>query len=210
MGAHGCWATLSSTRGKMRMAEPLATLRADFERQAGRSLALPIAGAVVWAGVGLAACWLSAPAATLTLLFGTGVIFPLGLALAQTLGERLISNTSQLGRLMAWSVLMVNLLWALHLSLLGGAPGYIPLSLGVGLGMHWVVFSWIIGHPLGIIHACLRTALVAASWWLAPGHQIQAVAAAVVVSYAYAIVALATRKRYTQQQTAVIVDGTQP
>jgi hypothetical protein len=37
------------------MDETLGMLCADFERQAGRSLILPIVGALVWAGAGLAA-----------------------------------------------------------------------------------------------------------------------------------------------------------
>lgn len=176
------------------MNELLAALRADYDRHAGRSLSLPIAGALVWAVVGLASLVLPERPATLALLFATGAIFPLGLAIARPLGERLMDNPNPMARLMAMCVLMVNLLWALHLSLLARDPAYVPLSLGIGLGLHWVVFSWIINHPLGTIHAVLRTALVTGLWWLFPAHPIPAVAAAVVVSYLYAIGALAARR----------------
>lgn len=172
----------------------LQVLRAEFDRHAGRSIALPLAGAIVWAVVGIAALLLPTRPATLVLLFGSGAIFPLGLGLAALLRERLLDNPSPLARLMALCVLMVNLLWALHLTLLGQNPAYVPLSLGIGLGLHWIVFSWIINHPLGIIHALLRTALATGLWWLFPEQPITAVAAAVVVSYLYSIAALIARR----------------
>lgn len=181
------------------MDDTLGMLRADFERQAGRSLALPIAGALVWMGVGLVALVLPERPATLALLFGSGAIFPLGLAVAALLRERLLDNRNPLARLMGLCVLMVNLLWALHLTLLAGDASYLPLSLGIGLGLHWVVFSWIIQHPVGIVHAVMRTVLATGLWWLFPAHPITAVAAAVVVAYLYAITALASRQLHTDR-----------
>lgn len=171
----------------------LAALRADYDRQAGRSLALPIAGAIVWTAVGVLGLILPERTATFALLFGTGAMFPLTLGLARPLGERLLDNTSPLAKLMGFSVLMINLLWALHLTVLFNAPEYLPLTIGIGLGLHWVVFSWVIGHPVGIVHAVMRTLLVTAAWWLFTDVRIAAVAAAVVVAYVYAIAILASR-----------------
>lgn len=176
------------------MENHLAALRADFDKQAGRSLALPIAGAIVWAVAGLAALALPTRTATFVLLFGTGAIFPLGLLLAKLLGEKLVDNTNPLARLMGLAVLMVNLLWALHLTLFARDMALLPLSLAISLGLHWVVFSWIIGNPLGTIHAVARTALATALWWLFPSQPQAAVAAAAVLAYLYSIAALGRRK----------------
>lgn len=185
------------------MNDSLETLRADFDAQAGRSLALPLAGALVWAVIGLAALFLPQRPATLLLLFGSGAIFPLGLALAALLRERLMNNTNPLAKLMGLCVLMVNLLWALHLTLLSRDPALLPLSLGIGLGLHWIVFSWIIQHPLGIVHTVLRTGLATGLWWLFPVYAITVVAAAIVIAYLYAIAALATRRRNNQPAVEV-------
>lgn len=183
----------SSTRASAQT--HLAALRTDFDDHAGRSLALPIAGATIWSAIGVASLFLPPATGSLVLLFGTGAIFPLGLAVARRLGERLLDNPSPLAALMGRCVLMVNLLWAVHLTVFVLAPTYLPLTVGIGLGLHWVVFGWIIGHPLGLIHAVSRTALVTAAWWLVPTHRIGAVAAAVVLSYGYSFYALATRPR---------------
>jgi hypothetical protein len=175
----------------------LADLRTDFDTHAGRSMALPMAGALVWAAIGAAAPRLSSGTANLVLLFGTGAIFPLGLGLARLLGERLIDNPSPLANLMGRCVLMVNLLWAMHLTVFALDPTYLPLTLGIGLGLHWVVFSWVVGHPVGLIHAVLRTVLVTGLWWLVPTHRISAVAAGVVAAYGLSLYLLATRPKNT-------------
>ncbi len=155
---------------------------------------MPIAGAIVWTIAGVAALVLPSNTATFVLLFSTGAIFPLGLLLARALSEKLVDNSNPLARLMGLAVLMVNLLWALHLTLFSQDMALLPLSLGIGLGIHWVVFSWIIGNPLGTIHAIGRTALTTALWWLLPGQPQAAVAAGVVIAYLYSIVALGRRK----------------
>lgn len=164
------------------MSETLESLRADFSAQAGHSLALPLAGFITWALIGILALLVPPDTAILVMLFGSGVIFPLGLALSQILKEKLLTNQSPLAKLMGLSVLMVNLLWALHISLYFGAAQFVSLSLAIGLGIHWIVFSWIIDHPVGIIHAIIRSVLVTVAWWLFPQSQLTAVAFAVVIA----------------------------
>lgn len=175
------------------MHDLLTDLRHDYERHAGRSIALPLAGTIVWSVVAIAGLALEARLATFTLLFATGLAFPLALALARPLGERLVDNPSPLAGLMGRSVLMVNLLWAVHLTLAVHDWGYLPLTLGIGLGLHWVVFGWVIGHRVGVVHAVARTLLVTVAWWAFPDARVSAVAAAVVLAYAYAIAVLAGR-----------------
>lgn len=175
-------------------ANSLATLRADFDRQANRSLSMPVAGALVWAAVGIAAWAVPSQLAVFILAFGTGAIFPIALLIAKIRKENLMGATNPLSRLIGLCILMVNLLWGLHLTLLFGEYSYFPLSLGIGLGLHWVVFSWIVDHPVGTVHAILRTGLVTGLWWLFPNHPIPAVALGVVIAYLYAIYGLSRRK----------------
>lgn len=171
----------------------LDQLRAEFERSTNRSMSMPLAGLLVWLLVGAAALLLPFRQALLLLIVATGLIFPLALGIARWRGEQLVSSTNPLARLMGQCIVMVNLLWAVHVPLLLQAPAFVPLSLGIALGLHWVVYSWIIQHPLGLVHAVLRTLLVAAAWWLVPDHRITAVAAAVVLAYGLSLVQMQTR-----------------
>lgn len=111
-------------------------------------MALPIAGALVWAAVGLAALRL-APATANRCCWSAPAHFLLALGLARLLGERLLDSPSPLAGLMGRCVLMVNLLWALHLTVFALDPTYLPLTLGIGLGLHWVVFSWVVATRSG-------------------------------------------------------------
>jgi hypothetical protein len=172
----------------------LERTRADFEQRAKRSLSLPIAGAVIWAVIGVLGLWLPQRLAIYALLFGTGAIFPLAMAIAAARGEQLLSNTNPFARLMGACVFMVNLLWALHIPLALHAPIFVPLSVGIGLGLHWVVYSWITRHPVGYVHAGVRTVAVLAAWWVFQGNVVTACAVAVVVAYGYAIAVMATRQ----------------
>jgi hypothetical protein len=175
------------------MNETLSELRTNFERETNRSLSMPIAGACVW--LVIAACGYVLPEnqATVAMLFGTGLILPIALLIGKLRQENLTDRLNPLSRLMGMSVLMVNLLWAVHLPLLFGAPRFFPLSLGIALGIHWIVYSWIIQHPVGLIHALLRTALVVTAWSVFPTHRLIAVPIMIVIVYMVSLVWMSSR-----------------
>lgn len=156
-------------------------------------MSLPIAGMLVWSIVGVLGVILPPKAAILALVFATGAIFPLAMAIAKMRGEQLLENANPLARLMGVCVLMVNLLWAVHVPLLMQAPQFVPLSLGIALGLHWMVYSWIINHPLGYRHAILRTVGLVAVWFAVPAHPVTASAAVVVAAYAITIAEMRRR-----------------
>jgi predicted neutral ceramidase superfamily lipid hydrolase len=173
--------------------ETLEALRADFETRSKGSLSLPIAGVVVWSVVAVLGAVLTPKAAVLALVFATGAIFPVALAVAKARSEHLTESANPLARLMGICVLMVNLLWALHVPLLLSAPHFVPLSLGIGLGLHWMVYSWIIGHPLGYRHAIARTLGLVAVWFAFPEHRVSACAVVVVLAYLVTLAEMRSR-----------------
>ena len=173
--------------------DALASLRADFESRVNRSLSLPLAGTLVWAAVAALGLMLPEMKAIVSLVFATGAIFPIAMLIARIRGEQILGNANPLAKLMGVCVFMVNLLWALHVPLLLQAPQFVPLSLGLGLGLHWAVYSWIVGHRVGYAHVIVRTLALSAAWWLMPDHHVTACAVAVVLAYAVAIAMMATR-----------------
>lgn len=172
----------------------LEEYRKKFEHATNRSIAMPLAGTIVWLFVGLVSLTIEFNNSVYFLLFATGAILPIALVIARFRNEALLASVNPLSKLMGLSVLMVNLLWGVHFPIVFLAPEFVPLSLGVGLGLHWVVYSWVIGHPLGIIHAVLRTFLVVGAWLCFPESRIFAVSLAVVISYLISLVQMFTRK----------------
>jgi hypothetical protein len=168
----------------------LESLRRDYRRTSGRSIALPIAGTIIWAAIGFIGSLVSPATAALVLLFGSGLIFPIGLIVARILGERILDNRNPLARLMGLAVLMVNLLWPIHIAFFLQDPTALPLSVGIALGIHWIVFGWIIRHPVGLFHALARTILVTVAWFALPGQRFTIVPAVIVIVYLVTILVL--------------------
>jgi hypothetical protein len=179
--------------GGKRMAS-LDALRADFEMRTNRSMSLPIAGLLVWSAIAVLGLVLPPKQAVFGLVWATGAIFPIALLIARFRGEELISNKNLLAGLLGACVLMVNLLWVLHIPLLVKAPNFVPLSVGVGLGLHWVVYSWVVRHPVGYIHAVIRTLAVLCAWLLVPGNSVTACALVICAVYGLSLYLMASRE----------------
>ena len=171
----------------------LEEYRLDFESASNRSVSMPLAGAFVWLCIGLISLQVSERTGILLLLFSSGVIFPLALVISKFRGEVLISSKNPLAQLMGYCVLMVNLLWAVHIPLFIYAPEFVPLSLGIGLGLHWVVYSWIVKHNVGTIHAVLRTVLVLVAWFIFREQRLFSIAMVVVLVYTVSIFQMLNR-----------------
>lgn len=78
------------------MNDTLQELRWDFERMTNRSLSMPLAGACVW--LIIAACGYVLPEnrATVVMLFGTGLIFPIALLIGKVRHENLTDRSNPL------------------------------------------------------------------------------------------------------------------
>ena len=155
---------------------------------------MPIAGTIIWSVMALLSTQIDQAIAVYVLLFATGGIFPLALMISKLRKERLVASTNPLAKLKGLGVLMVNLLWAVHIPLLLNAPEFVPMTLGIGLGLHWVVYSWIVQHPVGVIHAVLRTLMIVAVWYIFPNHGLLAISCAVVFVYLVSIYQMLTRE----------------
>ncbi len=172
----------------------LEEYRNDFEIATNKSISMPIAGAIVWFIVALLSTQFSERTGTMILLFGSGAIFPIGLLVAQIRKEDLVSSSNPLAKLMGLSVLMVNLLWAIHIPLFLYAPEFVPMSIGIGLGIHWIVYSWIVQHPIGTIHAITRTILIIIMWFAFPEQRLLAIGLVIVFVYSVSIWQMSKRQ----------------
>jgi hypothetical protein len=166
----------------------LDELRADFVDRRNGCLSLPITGCIVWSLAAVAGLYVPPPHANTALIICYFLLIPVSIAIAKVRGEQVRGGTENpLFRLAALCRLMVTLLWGIHLPLLFLAPQFFPLSLGIGYGVHWIVFSWTVGHPVGLIHASVRTLLVVAAWLSFPSDRMIAVAIAIVIAYSISV-----------------------
>lgn len=166
--------------------EPLAVLQADFRRTSTN--AMPIAGAVAWGALGLAALRLSPVAIGTGALYIMCAILPLAFLVERLRGRNLFSGATgnPLERLFFLSVAWVALTIPLVLIGARGAdnPTLVVLGMAVLAGLIWIPYGWAADDPAGLQHAVGRSvlcyaayALVAAPWTAS------AICAAVVLSY---------------------------
>jgi hypothetical protein len=168
--------------------------RIEFSK--GRFLAMPIAGTIAWAIVGVVSPFVSTGLASWILFICTGMIFLLGLLLARLLGENLIGNTqNEFDRLFFMTVQMSWLVFAIAIPFFMIEPTSLPLSVGILAGLMWLPFSWIIRHWVGQFHAFSRTILVVIAWFVFPEQRFVVIPALIVVIYLMTIYVLATRQR---------------
>ena len=172
----------------------LEDLRVEFDRAGGRTLAFPIAGMLAWVVAGLLGTRLTEEGACYALFIFNGLIFPVGLGIAKLCGEDVMSATSELDRLFGRSLVMVNLVWLIAIPFWLVMPSSLPLSIAVLSGLHWIVYGWIVQHPIGMFHAVARAVLAVVCWFVFPDYRFVVIPIVVVVMYAVTIYALATRK----------------
>lgn len=157
-------------------------------------MSLPIAGCIAWTAIALIGVLLPFEQSVFIMLFSTGMIFPLSLLIAKVRKEIIFNNRNPFARLMGASTGMVNLLWAIHIPLILKAPEFVPLTLGISLGLHWIIYSWIVQHSLGIYHSILRTMLVLAAWMFFPDNRITAIGLSITAVYILSIFQMSKRK----------------
>ena len=160
-------------------------------------LAMPIAGTIMWAIIGIASVFLPIGLSAWILFICTGMIFLLGLFIARFTGEDLMGNArkNEFDRLFFYAILMSWLVFAIAIPFFMTDPTSLPLSVGILAGLMWLPLSWIIQHWVGMFHAFTRTALVLIAWFAFPDQRFTIIPAIIVIIYLITIYVLASRQR---------------
>jgi hypothetical protein len=181
------------------MSSPAPTLdeqRTEFARHP--FLAMPIAGTIAWAGIGVAGMSLPLEWKAWALFIGTGSIFYLALLVARLTGEDLMGRSRKstaIDQLFMLTILMAWMVFAIAIPFFLIEPTSLPLTVGILAGLMWVPFSWMIRHWVGLFHGISRTVLVLVAWYLFPEHRFVAIPAVIVVIYLITIYVLVRRRR---------------
>lgn len=161
-------------------------------------LAMPIAGTIAWAAIGIAGMVLPLKQAAWALFIGTGMIFYLGLIVARFTGEDLLGRKrpgNPFDALFMRTVLMAWLVFAIALPFFRIEPTSLPLSVGILAGLMWLPFGWIVQHWVGSFHAITRTVLCLAAYYMFPQQRFVVIPVVIVGIYLVTIVALVRRPR---------------
>jgi hypothetical protein len=188
---------------KMKQPQVAASTTLSLEQQreeyaSRRFLAMPLAGMIVWGLIGVVG-WLGTPyQAVMTLYFGAGSIFYLGVLLSRFTGENLLARNkpkSEFDKLFISTVLMSLLVFAIALPWAAQDHRSVPLSIGILAGLMWLPFGWVIQHWIGAFHAIARTLSIVSAWYWFPEQRFVVIPAIIVGLYIVSIAVLERRWR---------------
>jgi hypothetical protein len=170
-----------------------------------RFLAMPIAGAIAWAVVGIGSPFLSTFWACMLIFAATGLIAYLGMFISRFTGENFLDRSrpkNAFDALFFHGVGQAILVYSIAIPFFIVDPKSLPLTVGILTGLMWVPFSWIVRHWVGLFHSASRTAIVVALWYLLPQHRFVAIPFAIVAIYAVTIIVLENRWRARHRRAA--------
>ena len=164
--------------------------RVDFVVRRRGALALPITGVIAYSAAALLSLVVDGRHHNLVLALCFWSIPPIGALVSRLRGEDITTDGNPLLRLAALARIMALSTWAIHVPVWMHAPELFPISVGIGFALHWVVFSWTLGHPVGFVHLAMRIGFVLAAWHLWPANRMGAVAAGIALAYAISLLQL--------------------
>ena len=168
--------------------------REDFKKN--RFIAMPLAGTLVWALLGISAPFVSELTITWMLYIGTGAIFYLGAGLSYLTGERFFAKSvakNSFDRLFFVGMIMSLMVFAIALPVAAIDHTTVPLSIGILAGLMWMPLSWAIEHWIGYFHTLTRTFGIVAAWYLFPDARVEAISAVIVAVYIVSLITLERR-----------------
>lgn len=166
-------------------------MQRDFIVRRKGSLALPITGALVYSAAAVASLFVAPVQHNLVLAICFWAIMPVGLFIGRLRGEEMRSREDNpLFSLSAKARVMALSTWAIHIPVWLYAPSLFPITVGIGFALHWIIFSWTTGHPVGFIHLAMRIVFVLAAWHLFPTNRMGAVSAGIALAYAISLAQL--------------------
>ena len=163
-------------------------MRADFIARRKGSLSLPITGALLYSLAALLSLWVPSAQHNLLLTICFWAILPVGAMITKLRGELPSNPANPLFRLSAIGRVLALSTWAIHIPVWIYAPDLFPLTVGICFALHWTIFSWTLGHPVGFIHLAMRIIFVLLAWHYFPANRMGAVSAGIALAYVISVV----------------------
>jgi len=160
-----------------------------------RFLAMPLAGAMAWALVGLAGAVLDPRWHLLAVFVLTGCIAYLGMGLSKLTGEDFLAKKekNRFDQLFFLGMGQALLTYAIAIPVALVRPDTAVFTVGMLTGFMWLPCAWLMGHWVPAFHAVARTLLILLAWWLAPTQGMVWVPLIILAMYAVSIVTLERR-----------------
>lgn len=132
-------------------------IKRDLMRTTKRGIPLILAGLLFWGVVGLLGIILPERVTVWGYIFGIGAVFPIGILISTILKIDIFAKGNPLG-VLAGIVGGTQILFApIIIMLLFKSPAWIPFTLGVLNGAHFLPYAWIYNSKTYLFHSVATT-----------------------------------------------------
>ena len=163
-------------------------MRVDFIARRKGSLSLPITGIIAYSAAALLSLYVPKAQHNLLLTMCFWSILPLGAMITKLRAELPPNPNNPFFKLSVVGRVLALATWAIHIPVWIYAPDLFPLTIGIAFALHWTIFAWTTGHPLGFLHLGMRIAFVLLAWHLFPANRMGAVSAGIALAYMISVV----------------------
>lgn len=182
--------------------QSLARLRVRFLETS--TVSMPLAGLIVWTGLGIAALFVSRDLVGWMAIYVMGAILPLAFLIEKLRGRNpFAKDDNPVSKVFFQSIVGIGLMFPLVIGTAQAAGDPILMVLGVGIlaGIIWIQYGWAADDPVGMRHAVVRAIGCYLAYQLAPV-PLKATAICAVVAAAYIYSLAAMRKPGSAQLSA--------
>jgi len=172
---------------------------------AGGGVSLPVAGAIYWSVIGVLGYYLGPAEWALMAAYGSGLIFPVGLLLQGPFRSPFMKAKSPLSGITMAAILAINFLWPIHFVLISVFPEAAPLTLAIGMTLHWPLIGWSYASRVCLIHSLLRVAAVTVIWYAFPDLRFTVIPFVVAGLYLFAALGLSWESKRFRHARSVTV-----
>ena len=178
-------------------------LSAERERLAllaGGGVAAPAAGAIYWAALFMLGLYASPTTWCLVAFVTSGLIFPLALLLQRPTRSNLMVKESLVANAGMVGFVNVAVGWAITIPAFHTNPQLVPLTLVIGLSLHFASIGWSFGSRVLMFHPLVRALVIVALWYVLPAHRFTAIPLAIALIYLVTIALLLKELSSFQQR----------
>ena len=159
--------------------------------RSGSTNAMPLAGMIVWATLGISALFVAPPILSNLALYVMAAILPLAFVIDKARGRNLFAGGEDpLTKLFLTSIIGIALSVPLVVIGVSGSENYTLMVLGMAVlaGVVWIPYGWAADDPVGLRHAVGRGLGCYLAYTFTPEpFRATAICTIVVLAYAYSL-----------------------
>lgn len=186
---------------KNNMQITLEEQRAAFAQK--RFIAMPIAGTIVWALIGIIGLTMPIEWQIWSVWIGCGSIVYLGMAISKVTGEDFFNKktpNNSFSHVFTVGLVMSMLVFSIAIPFSLQDYTSIPLTVGILTGLMWMPWSWAVQHWVGYFHTLSRTIMILVLWFVFPESRFVTIPLAIVVIYIITIIVMERRFKAIHQE----------